>query len=115
MNKRNKKKNQRLLKARHFANLAIVSFLLLSPIFFVSVSVLEGKNASGYILSSEEQNERSSSSEEKVNNNSTFFLNTPHKSNISIESIKSQSFSSSDVLVKSRPKDDVRTPPPRFL
>jgi len=108
------KKDQRLIKARHFANLAIVSFLLLSPIFFVSISVLQGKNAGGYILSSEEQNERSSSSEEKVTHNAKLFLNALHKNDLSGESIKYQSFSSSDILVKSRPKDDVQTPPPRL-
>lgn len=102
-----------LVKMRHIANLLIVSFLLLSPIFFVSLTVLQEKNATQYImLSSEEQNERHQSSKE-CDSHSKLYLYGSSKDIYSAESIKTLSYASSDKLVKSRPKDDVLTPPPR--
>lgn len=97
------------------ANLVIVSFLLLAPIFFVSLTVLQEKNATQFImLSSEEQNERHQSSKECDQLSSKLFLNSAVKCGVSAETIKAQSYASSDNLVKSRPKDDVQTPPPRI-
>jgi len=104
-----------LIKMRHVANLLIVSFLLLAPIFFVSITVLQEKNATQFImLSSEEQNERHQSGKECDTHSAKLFLNGTSKDICSAESIKAQSYASSDKLVKSRPKDDVQTPPPRI-
>ncbi|NEN22207.1 hypothetical protein G3O08_01650 [Cryomorpha ignava] len=110
-----KVREQKIVKVRQITNLVIVTFLLLAPIFFVSLTVLQEKNATQFImLSSEEQNERHQSSKECDTHSSKLFLNGVLKCELSAETIKAQSFASSDNLVKSRPKDDVQTPPPRI-